>query len=228
MKKIILMSVFSIIFATGVFASEGKYSEGEYLVPKTKVIPKRSDLFEPNNAIEEDDEDQSAEDSNTMVLVDVEKESERFDSVSPTEKYRLMSPWQTQTNVQPNDLVSDIEAIIQNGTKEELTSFLQGKNLRTMKDFYDNPLYVAIWFDKTDMIAPLAAAGADVSLKDENGHDFKYYALKDGSQAMVQEFLKVEAQAKKAQVQQDINLGKKSPYIRTASVSPLWIDDSRK
>ena len=223
MNKIILLSIFSVIATTDVFASDGKY-----LMPKTKVIPKRSALFEPNNAIEEDDEEKSDENMNTMVLVDVENESERFDSVSPTEKYRLMSPWEAQTSAQANNLVSDIEAIIKNGTKEELITLLQGKNLRTMQDFYDNPLYVAILFDKTDMIVPLAAAGIDISLKDENGHDFKYYAVNNGSQSMVQELLKVEAQAKKAQVQQDKDLGKKSPYIRTASVSPYWFDDSRK
>ena len=141
MNKIILLSIFSVIATTDVFASDGKY-----LMPKTKVIPKRSALFEPNNAIEEDDEEKSDENMNTMVLVDVENESERFDSVSPTEKYRLMSPWEAQTSAQANNLVSDIEAIIKNGTKEELITLLQGKNLRTMQDFYDNPLYVAILF----------------------------------------------------------------------------------
>ena len=79
--------------------------------PNMQFIPKRSALFEPNNAIEEDDEEKSDENMNTMVLVDVENESERFDSVSPTEKYRLMSPWEAQTSAQANNLVSDIEAL---------------------------------------------------------------------------------------------------------------------
>ena len=133
-------------------------------------------------------------------------------------------PWVYGKFKQRDSLLSQINDIIfdKDRNQQELIDLLRGKDLSNITKFNDNPLISAIDSHRKEMIPPLVAAGANVSMKDKDGTDIIKYAYDTNDSAMVQELLK-------AQSQQMIDSGKVSPLApRTASVSPYYFDGDQQ